>query len=215
MLTKVPFFAGVHVAISSVAFDNTNFRKRQVVVSVFLTLQNINFATNFYLYILSGRRFRELFISAIMFNQKRTPVHVTTGQKKSSLLSRKTIKTEATKCKMATATIIDETTESTHTKDNISKNKQSTSHGSQAMGKNGKRSSEFHTNSDADQQGNVQPSDATRNTTQQEDTTSVVIQRYDTTVVTSQQDDTTSAVIQPSDTTRVTTQQDKSCRRTA
>ena len=85
VLTTVPFFAGV--AISSGAFDNTSFKRRQVVFSVFLTLQNINFATNFYLYILSGRRFRELFISAIMCNKNRTPAPVTTGQKKSSLHS--------------------------------------------------------------------------------------------------------------------------------
>ena len=74
VILTVPFF--VAFLISSFAFDDTNDTQRQAVFSVALTLQNLNFATNFYLYILSGRRFRELFISAIGCNQRRTQAQV-------------------------------------------------------------------------------------------------------------------------------------------
>ena len=69
----------VALSISPFAFDDTNDTQRQVVFGVALTLQNMNFALNFYLYILSGRRFRELFITAILCNRRGTPVQVTTG----------------------------------------------------------------------------------------------------------------------------------------
>ena len=69
----------IALSISSFAFDDTNDTQRQVVFGVALTLQNMNFALNFYLYILSGRRFRELFITAILCNRRGTPAQVTTG----------------------------------------------------------------------------------------------------------------------------------------
>ena len=100
----------VAIAVSSFAFDDTNDTQRQIIYSIALTLQNMNFATNFYLYILSGRRFRELFISAVKCKQRRTTVQVTsrTGQTKSSSHCRKSIKMAAANRHMASVTLVDE-----------------------------------------------------------------------------------------------------------
>ena len=160
-----PMFVAIAIIISSFAFDDTNDTQRQIVYSIALTLQNMNFATNFYLYILSGRRFRELFISAITCNRRKTTVQVTsrTGQTKSSSHSRKSIERAATNRQVVSVTLVDEMTHSSMIPMHP---------GSRAKGKT---TSGFDTTSDIDQHGNVQPCDVTRSSSLQDDTTGVGI----------------------------------------
>ena len=191
VVLTVPFF--VALSISSFAFDDTNDTQRQAVFSVVLTLQNLNFATNFYLYILSGRRFRELFISAIMCNQRRTPAQVTTGHQTKSSHCKKSSQTATRNHHFGTVTLVDETRKETRPKGSQAKDK--TTRGTDTT-----RNSSYH--------GNIQPGNKKKAISIQDDTTSAVIHPYDTARVTSLQDDMTSAAIQLYDTTKVTSLQD-------
>ena len=173
VVCTVPFY--VAVAINSFAFDDTNDTQRQAVFSVALTLQNLNFATNFYLYILSGRRCRELFKSAITCNRRGNHAQSAIGKKKSSGRSKKSIKTATTNCRMVSVSVVDQITHGS---------KRSIHTGSRDKGK---ATSGFETARGVDQHGNVQPYDATIVTSLQEDTG---IQQYGETRVTGLHDDT-------------------------
>ena len=199
----------IFVALSLSSFDDTNDMQRQAVFSVALTLYNLNFATNFYLYILSGRRFRELFISAIMCNQRRTPAQVTTGHQKKSSQSRKSPNMAARKRQFVTGSpgntkkVISIQDDMTNTTRVTSLQDDMTSTVIQPYDTTRVTSLQDDTTSTV-----IQPYDTTRVTSLQADMTSTVIQPYDTTRVPSLQDDMTSTVIQPYDTTRVASLQD-------
>ena len=193
LVFTVPVFAAL--SITSVAFDDTNDAQRQFVYSVALSLQNMNFATNFYLYILSGRRFRELFISAITCNRKVNPVQVTTGNQKSSSRGRKSINKAATNRQIVSATIVDETTHSKNSMRTGSRAKSKTCSGAETKMEN-------------DHSGNVKSYDTTRSKSLLDATTGVGIQPQNTTTDTIDQVETINADDQPYDTTRVTSQQD-------
>ena len=193
LVFTVPVFAAL--SITSVAFDDTNDTQRQFVYSVALSLQNMNFAANFYLYILSGRRFRELFISAITCNRKVNPVQVTTGNQKSSSRGRKSINKAATNRQIVSVTIVDETTHS----------KNSMRTGSRA---NGKTSSGSKTNMKIDHSGNVKPCNSTRSNSLLDATTGVGIQPQNTTIVTRDKVETISTNDHQYGTSRDTSLQD-------
>ena len=70
--------ACVFLNISRIIFDESNDAQRQIAFTIVSTLMRLNFSTNFYLYILSGHRFRDLFKSAISCNRRIQPASLST-----------------------------------------------------------------------------------------------------------------------------------------